>query len=164
MPLLKIFQTSERIKKNEITNSSYSVGQWNNTVTETWVEKVNKNKEGLKIIENCEYLRVSIAVQRHCDNGNSCKGTHLIGVGLQFQRFSSLQSWEATWWYIGRFGAEEGSDLQIEEGRLWHWVCLEHTWDLRACLQWYTTKVTPTTRPYLLIMTVPVGKHSNTWV
>jgi hypothetical protein len=29
-------------------------------------------------------------VNRHHDQGKSCKGQHLIGAGLQFQRFSPL--------------------------------------------------------------------------
>ena len=34
----------------------------------------------------------SIAVKGHHDNGNSFKRKHLIGAGLQFQRFSPLSS------------------------------------------------------------------------
>ena len=37
-------------------------------------------------------VRVSIAVKRHHDQSNSSKRSHLIGVGLQVQRFSSLSS------------------------------------------------------------------------
>jgi hypothetical protein len=33
-----------------------------------------------------------IAVMRHCDQGNSYKGKHLIVVGLQFHKFSPLSS------------------------------------------------------------------------
>jgi hypothetical protein len=36
-------------------------------------------------------VRVSTAVSRHYDQGNSYKG-HLIGAGLQVQRFSPLSS------------------------------------------------------------------------
>ena len=35
---------------------------------------------------------VSIAVKRHHDQGNSYKGKHLIGAGLQVQRFSPSSS------------------------------------------------------------------------
>jgi hypothetical protein len=43
----------------------------------------------------CVLVRVSIAVNRHHDQGNSYKGQHLIGAGLQVQRFSPLSSrWE----------------------------------------------------------------------
>jgi hypothetical protein len=40
-------------------------------------------------------VRVFIAVKRHHDQGNSYKGQHLIGAGLQVQGFSPLSSrWE----------------------------------------------------------------------
>ena len=35
-------------------------------------------------------LRVSIAVKRHHDHGDSNKGQHLVGDGLQFQRFNPV--------------------------------------------------------------------------
>lgn len=35
-------------------------------------------------------VRVSIPVQRHHDQGDSYNGQHLIGPGLQIQRFSPL--------------------------------------------------------------------------
>jgi hypothetical protein len=35
---------------------------------------------------------VSIAVNRHHDQGNSYKGQHLFGAGLQVQKFSPLLS------------------------------------------------------------------------
>jgi hypothetical protein len=41
-------------------------------------------------------VRVSIAVKWHHDQGNSYKGQHLVGAGLQVQRFSPLSS---TWEY-----------------------------------------------------------------
>jgi hypothetical protein len=37
-------------------------------------------------------VRVSIAVKRPCNQSNSYKGQHLIGAGLQVQRFSPLSS------------------------------------------------------------------------
>jgi hypothetical protein len=41
------------------------------------------------------FVRVSIAVKKHHDQGHSYKGQHLIGSGLQVQRFSPLSSrWE----------------------------------------------------------------------
>ena len=43
----------------------------------------------------CDLVRVSIAVKRHHEQGNSYKQQHLIGAGLQVQRFSPLSSrWE----------------------------------------------------------------------
>jgi hypothetical protein len=40
-------------------------------------------------------------------HGNSYKGKHLIGVGLQFQRFSLLSSWQEIWQCAGRHDAGE---------------------------------------------------------
>ena len=49
-------------------------------------------------------VRVSIAVKRRHDQGNSHKG-HLTGTGLQFQGFSPLSSWQEAWQHPGRHGA-----------------------------------------------------------
>jgi hypothetical protein len=38
-------------------------------------------------------LRISTAIKRRHDQGNSQKEQYLIGAGLQFQRFSPLSSW-----------------------------------------------------------------------
>ena len=43
-------------------------------------------------------------MKRHHDQGNSYKGQHLTGAGLQFQRFSLLLSWWEAWQYEGRHG------------------------------------------------------------
>ena len=45
-------------------------------------------------------LRVSIAEKRHHEQGNSYKGEHLIGAGLQVQRFSwtnGIMQFEEDW-------------------------------------------------------------------
>lgn len=42
-------------------------------------------------------VRVSIIVKRHSDQKNVYKGQLLIGLGLQFQRFSPLSSWQEGW-------------------------------------------------------------------
>jgi hypothetical protein len=55
-------------------------------------------------------VRVSIAVERNHDHSNSYKRKHLIGVSLQFQRFSPLSSWWEAWWYAGRHDAGEGAE------------------------------------------------------
>ena len=55
---------------------------------------------------NFVLVRVSIATKRHHDQGNSYKG-HLIGVGLQVQRFSPLSLWEEAWQHPGRHGARK---------------------------------------------------------
>jgi hypothetical protein len=38
------------------------------------------------------------------------KRQHLIGAGLQFQRFSPLSSWQNAWQRPGRYGAGEGTE------------------------------------------------------
>ena len=38
---------------------------------------------------------------------------HLIGAGLQIQRFSPLLSWLDTWQFMGRPGAGEGAKSSI---------------------------------------------------
>jgi hypothetical protein len=43
-------------------------------------------------------------VNRHCDQGKSYKGQHLIGAGLQVQRFSQLSSWWEVLQHLGRHG------------------------------------------------------------
>jgi hypothetical protein len=52
-------------------------------------------------------VRVSIAVERHHNHGNSYKGIHLIEAGLQFQKFSPLSLWQEAWWQAGIHGARE---------------------------------------------------------
>ena len=48
--------------------------------------------------DNGEYtgvlIGVLVSVKRHHDQGNSYKEQHLIGAGLQFQRFSPLALWQ----------------------------------------------------------------------
>ena len=66
-------------------------------------EKDRKSKESVLV-------RVSVAMKRHHDHGNSHKGKHLIGAGLQFQRFSPLLSWQEAWQHAGRHGAGEGAE------------------------------------------------------
>jgi hypothetical protein len=51
------------------------------------------------------FIRVSISVKRHHDQGKSYKGQHLIGAGSQVQRFSPLSSWRESWQHSGRHGA-----------------------------------------------------------
>jgi hypothetical protein len=70
----------------------------------------------------CDYVSsyfaesVSVAVKRHHYHGNSYKGKHLIGAGLQFQRFSPLSCQEA-WWHTGRHNAGEVVDTSTLIGR-----------------------------------------------
>jgi hypothetical protein len=64
-------------------------------------EKKKKRKEKGKNLRMMSLgsvlVRVSIAVKRQQDLGNSYKGKLLIGAGLQVQRFSPLQSWQDIW-------------------------------------------------------------------
>jgi hypothetical protein len=46
-------------------------------------------------------------MKRHHDQGNSAKRKHLIGAGLQFQRFSPLSSWWRARLHAGRYDAGE---------------------------------------------------------
>ena len=57
-------------------------------------------------------IRVSIAVKRHHDQGDSYKGQHLVGAGLQVQSFSPLSSR----WEHGSFK----ESLALEELRVLH--------------------------------------------
>jgi hypothetical protein len=50
------------------------------------------------------YLRVSIAEKRYHEQGNSYKGEHLTGAGLQVQRFGPLSSCQEAWQLAGRHG------------------------------------------------------------
>ena len=50
-------------------------------------------------------VRVSIAVKRQHEQGDSCKEQHLIGAGLLVQRFIPLSSWREAWQHPGRHGA-----------------------------------------------------------
>jgi hypothetical protein len=49
-------------------------------------------------------------MKRHRDHHNSYKEKHLNGADLQFQRFSSLSSWQEAWQHAGRYGAGEGAE------------------------------------------------------
>ena len=44
------------------------------------------------------------------DQGNSYKGQHLFGAGLEFQSFSPLLSWREAWQCGGRHSAGAGAE------------------------------------------------------
>jgi hypothetical protein len=57
-------------------------------------------------------VQVFIAVKRHHEQGNSYERQHLVGAGLQIQRFSPLSLWQehgsiqaASRQHLGRHGA-----------------------------------------------------------
>ena len=111
-------------------------------------------------------------MKRHHDQGNSYKGKHLIGAGLQFQRFSPLSSWQEAWqretcrhtwcWKSWEFciliQRQPKGDCHSTLGIAWAFI-----WDLKACLH---SDILSSTRPHLLILPHPMGqafKHMNLW-
>ena len=69
-------------------------------------------------------------MRRHHDQGNSYNVKHLIGAGLQFQRFSPLSSWWEAWRHAASHGDTGAEVLHLhlkEEGDcVPHWEYLEH--------------------------------------
>jgi hypothetical protein len=68
----------------------------------TAIKKIEHVLVGISIAvsRHCDQgnsYRVSIAVSRHHDQGNSYKGQHFIGAGSQVQRFSLLSSQQEAW-------------------------------------------------------------------
>jgi hypothetical protein len=61
------------------------------------------------VLDKCLSLGFT-GVKRHHDQGNSYKGKHLIGAGLQFQRFGPLSSWWEAWQHSHRHGVEGGAE------------------------------------------------------
>ena len=106
---------------------------------------------------------VSIAVKRHHDQGNSYKEQHLIGAGLQFQRFSSSSSRQEAWQCLGRHGTGE----RAKSSTSWSKVARRKGYLSSRQLgrgsqspptKWHisSNKVTPTPiRPHLLIVPLP---------
>jgi len=104
-----------------------------------------------------------VAMKRHRDNGNSYKGKHWVGAGLQFQRFSPLLPWQGAWRHAGSCGAGEGAESSTSQSaiirqRLRHRAL--NIWDLKAPPQWHTAsnKATPP------IVSLPMGQNPNLWV
>jgi hypothetical protein len=74
-------------------------------------------------------VKVSIAANRHHDQGNSYKEQHLIGAGLQVQRFSPLSSRQGAWQRPGRHGAGGGAESSTDlicRQRGGNWMQLGH--------------------------------------
>jgi hypothetical protein len=61
-------------------------------------------------------VRVSIAIRRHHHQGNSYKGKHFAGAGLQVLRFSLL-SWQEAWQCAGRHGTREADSSTSSKGK-----------------------------------------------
>ena len=114
-------------------------------------------------------VRVFIAVKRHHDQGNTYKGKQLIGAGLQFQRFSPLQSWWEAWHLRGRLGAERTKEFYILIQRQPGGDCLLKWAELERRISKPTATVICfpqqghkySTRSHLLIVTLPMGHHHS---
>ena len=72
------------------------------------------------------------------------KEKHLIGAGLQFQRFSPLSSWQEAWQHAGRHGAgEQPWEFNIPDAQAAGLVWVFETQKFSGTF--------PPTRPHLLI-------------
>ena len=65
----------------------------------------------------CSLGAILVMVPRYHKEGNSYKGQHLIGAGLQVQRFSPLLSKRKIWQCPGRHGAGEVLHLVSKANR-----------------------------------------------
>ena len=103
-----------------------------------------------------------MAVNRHCDHGKFYKGQHLIGAGLQVQRFSPLSSrWERGSVQVGMV-QEELRSLHL------HLNATSRILASRQLAQAHGDTPTPT-RPCLLIVPLPgpsiyKPSHSMSWL
>ena len=119
-------------------------------------------------------VRVSIAVKRHYDHGNSYKGKHLIGAGLWFQRFSPLSSWWGAWQHVGRHGAgkvAESSTSWPTGSKRRLWATLSIVWAYETSKPASHSDTPPPTKsyllpkqPHLLIGTPYMGQAFKIWV
>ena len=86
---------------------------------------------------------------------------HLIGAGLQFQRFSPLSSqWEA-WQCAGRLGAGEGAESSISPFKCSQKEGLSCTgqFERRTSEPTPHSDALPPTRPRLLTVPFPIGQR-----
>ena len=100
--------------------------------------------------------------QRHHDQSNSYKG-HLIGAGLQFQRFSPLPSQQKAWQCASRHGtgrAESSTScFEVSHKEVLHQGGARALGDLKGQVHTSSNKATPTsTRPHLLMVPLPMGQ------
>ena len=104
------------------------------------------NLEVTELYKSTVLVRVSISEKRHHDQGNCYKEKHLIGIGLQFQRFSTLSAWWLADRHAGE-GAESSTPWSAGSRNI-----------VTAPIVTYLP-----TRPHWLVP-LPMAKHSNTWV
>jgi hypothetical protein len=99
---------------------------------------------------------------KHHDHGNTYKGKHLIGAGLEFQRFSALSSWQedVAWQHPCRHGMLENElrvlhfELKVARSRV-----SKPTSSVTYFLQQGHTYSKKATHPNNI---VPWDKHSQT--
>jgi hypothetical protein len=89
-------------------------GLWTPKSQQAWPLIWGKSLKVFKPQES--YYFYFITVKRHHDQGNSYKGEHLIGAGLQFQRFNPLSSWWEVWQLLGRHGARRAESSTFSPG------------------------------------------------
>jgi hypothetical protein len=82
------------------------------TLTDRWPYDA-RGRDGNQKSARQVLSQYSIALKTHHDHCNSYKGHHLIGVCLQFQRFSPLSSWWEAWQLAGGQGAGELECIRI---------------------------------------------------
>ena len=63
-------------------------------------------------IQLLSLVRVSTAVKRHRDHGDSHRGKHLIGMAHVFRGLVHYHH-GATWWHAGRHGTGEEAENAI---------------------------------------------------
>ena len=113
-------------------------------------------------------------MKRHHGQGNFYKGKHLIGTGLQFQRYSQLSSWQEARQCVGRHGARgaESSTSCLKESKEETLFCMRVSFSMcmrpqSLLLQWHSSSnkaVCIPTRPQFLVVPPPMGqafKHIN---
>ena len=107
-----------------------------------------------------------IAMKRYDDRDNSYKGKHFTGAALQFQRFNPLSSWQEAWQHPGRQDAGGGADSSTsplagsKEDTLFHTGQSLSTYNPKASTP-HSDIYFPDV-PHLLIVPLPLAKHSNT--
>jgi hypothetical protein len=92
--------------------------------------------------------------RHHHDQDNSYKGQHLIGAGLQVQRFCPLSSMQEVWQHPGRHGAgaaESSISCSKDKQKKTGFPGAEKKVSESPCSQ----GLLPPTRPHLLIEPLP---------
>jgi hypothetical protein len=95
-------------------------------------------------------VMISVTVKTHHDHSSLYKWKHLVGAGLQVQRFSLLSSWQGTWQCPGRKGVGGGAKSSTSgssgsKKRETHTESDLSIWNFKVHFQWHTSskKTTP---------------------